>query len=62
MATLSQKFTHPKMYKEATGEEAVISLQDIDTFKRSIDPLVKYGKLGAFSSINIIAYLRGSQF
>ncbi len=44
---LWQKFTHPKMYKEATGEEAVISLQDIDIFKRSIDPLVKYGKLGA---------------
>ena len=46
-AKLWQKFTHPKMYKEATGEEAVISLQDIDIFKRSIDPLVKYGKLGA---------------
>jgi len=42
-----QKFTHPKMYKEATGEEAVISLQDIDIFKRSIEPLVQYGKLGA---------------
>lgn len=41
-----QKFTHPKMYKEATGEEAVISLQDIDIFKRSIEPLVQYGKLG----------------
>ena len=44
---LWQKFTHPKMYKESTGEEAVISLQDVDLFKRSIDPLVKYGKLGA---------------
>jgi len=44
---LWQKFTHPKMYKEATGEEAVISLQDVDIFKQSIDPLVKYGKLGA---------------
>jgi uncharacterized protein YecE (DUF72 family) len=44
---LWQKFTHPRMHKEATGEEAVISLQDIDIFKRSIDPLAKYGKLGA---------------
>jgi uncharacterized protein YecE (DUF72 family) len=35
------------MYKEATGEEAIISLQDIDIFKRSIDPLTKSGKLGA---------------
>jgi uncharacterized protein YecE (DUF72 family) len=44
---LWQKFTHPKMYKEATGEEAVISQQDVDIFKRSIDPLLKSGKLGA---------------
>ena len=44
---LWQKFTHPKMYEEATGEEAVISQKDVDIFKRSIEPLVKYGKLGA---------------
>lgn len=44
---LWQKFTHPKMYKEATGEEAAISQDDVDTFKGSIEPLVKYGKLGA---------------
>jgi len=44
---LWQKFTHPKMYKEATGEEAAISLQDVDVFKSSIEPLVRYGKLGA---------------
>jgi uncharacterized protein YecE (DUF72 family) len=44
---LWQKFTHPKMYKEATGEEAIISQQDVDLFNRSIDPLIKYGKLGA---------------
>jgi uncharacterized protein YecE (DUF72 family) len=44
---LWQKFTHPKMYKEATGEEAVISQEDVDIFKQSIEPLVKYGKLGA---------------
>jgi len=44
---LWQKFTHPKMYKEATGEEAVIAQQDVDLFNRGIDPLVRYGKLGA---------------
>jgi len=44
---LWQKFTHPKMYEEATGEEAVISQMDVDIFKRSIEPLVKYEKLGA---------------
>ena len=44
---LWQKFTHPKMYQEATGEEAVISQKDVDQFKQSLEPLVKYGKLGA---------------
>jgi uncharacterized protein YecE (DUF72 family) len=44
---LWQKFTHPKMYREATGEEAAISLQDVDIFRRSIEPLLKSGKLGA---------------
>jgi len=44
---LWQKFTHPKMYKEATGEEAVISQKDVDMFKNGIEPLVRYGKLGA---------------
>lgn len=44
---LWQKFTHPKMYKEATGEDAVIVQEDVDLFKRSIEPLIKYDKLGA---------------
>ena len=44
---LWQKFTHPKMYEEATGEAAAISQQDVDLFKQSIEPLVRYGKLGA---------------
>ena len=44
---LWQKFTHPKMYREATGEDAVVSRQDVDLFTESIDPLVRYGKLGA---------------
>jgi len=44
---LWQKFTHPKMYREATGKEAIISQQDVDLFNRSIEPLVRYGKVGA---------------
>ena len=44
---LWQKFTHPKMYREATGKEAVIYQEDIDQFLSSIDPLIKSGKLGA---------------
>ena len=44
---LWQKFTHPKMYEEATGKEAIISQKDVDLFNYSIEPLFKYGKLGA---------------
>ena len=44
---LWQKFTHPKMFQEATGEVAVIARQDVDLFHRSLDPLAEAGKLGA---------------
>jgi len=44
---LWQKFTHPKMYEEATGKEAAISQKDVDQFKQSIDPMANSGKLGA---------------
>jgi uncharacterized protein YecE (DUF72 family) len=44
---LWQKFTHPKMYEESTGEAAVISQDDVDLFRRSLEPLARYGKLGA---------------
>ncbi len=44
---LWQKFTHPKMFKDATGEEAAISQQDVDIFNRSLEPLAGSGKLGA---------------
>ncbi len=44
---LWQKFTHPKMYEEATGEVASISQDDVDLFKQSIEPLAVSGKLGA---------------
>ncbi len=43
---LWQKFTHPRMYLETTGEAAVISAQDVEIFNRSLEPLVKYRKLG----------------
>ena len=44
---LWQKFTHPKIYEEATGSEAIISQKDVDLFNDSIEPLFRYGKLGA---------------
>ena len=44
---LWQKFTHPKMYREATGEEAIIDQSDIDLFQKCLEPLMKYDKLGA---------------
>jgi uncharacterized protein YecE (DUF72 family) len=44
---LWQKFTHPAMYREATGEVAAISQEDVDAFRRSLEPLAKAGKLGA---------------
>lgn len=56
---LYQKFTHPKMFKEAAlkrapgaeGRElealATIHQSDVDAFKRAMDPLASAGKLGA---------------
>jgi uncharacterized protein YecE (DUF72 family) len=44
---LWQKFTHPKMYQESTGEAAVIEQNDIDLFKKCLEPLVRARKLGA---------------
>jgi len=46
-AKLWQKFTHPDMYKQATGSAAVISSEDIEIFKKGIEPLVQGGRLGA---------------
>jgi len=43
---LWQKFTHPKMFKAATGEDAVIAPEDVDVFKSCLEPLAKAGKLG----------------
>ncbi len=44
---LWQKFTHPKMYKEATGVDAAIEMADVDLFRKGIEPLARAGKLGA---------------
>lgn len=44
---LWQKFTHPKMYEEATGQEALIAQRDVDIFRKCMEPLAKAGKLGA---------------
>ncbi|MEE8413922.1 MAG: DUF72 domain-containing protein [Dehalococcoidales bacterium] len=44
---LWQKFTHPRMYEEATGKETSISSDDVDLFRRGLEPLAGSGKLGA---------------
>ena len=44
---LWQKFTHPNMYRESSGKEAVISHEDIDMFRQILEPLVKADKMGA---------------
>jgi uncharacterized protein YecE (DUF72 family) len=44
---LWQKFTHPKMFRETSGSDSSISVADVDTFKKSIDPLVESGNMGA---------------
>ena len=46
-AKLWQKFTHPRMFEAASGADAAISVQDIDLFRESIEPLARSGKLGA---------------
>jgi uncharacterized protein YecE (DUF72 family) len=45
---LYQKFTHPEMFRKATGQnETTVSGEDIDQFKRAIEPIARAGKLGA---------------
>jgi uncharacterized protein YecE (DUF72 family) len=46
-AKLWQKFTHPKMFKEATGLKAEIRLEDVNLFNDGMKPLLESGKLGA---------------
>jgi len=44
---LWQKFTHPQMFAEATGQDALIGQADVEMFKRCLEPLAKANKLGA---------------
>ncbi len=45
-AKLYQKFTHPRMFEEATGKEAELTPSDFDLFRAGLEPLVEAGKLG----------------
>lgn len=45
-AKLWQKFTHPKMFEEATGKPALVSDEDFDQFAAGLAPLAEAGKLG----------------
>lgn len=45
---LYQKFTHPEMFLEATGQDpASLDRRDVDAFRDALEPLVRAGKLGA---------------
>ncbi len=45
---LYQKFTHPQMFRQATGQgEATVSQRDVDAFRAALDPIAEAGKLGA---------------
>lgn len=41
-----QKFTHPSMFVEATGEEPTVRPEDFTEFETGIEPLAAAGKLG----------------
>jgi uncharacterized protein YecE (DUF72 family) len=45
-AKLWQKFTHPKMFEQATGQPWRVQDEDFDVFKEGIEPLAEAGKLG----------------
>jgi uncharacterized protein YecE (DUF72 family) len=40
-----QKFTHPGMFRKATGAEPEVTQQDYDDFRRGINPIAEEGKL-----------------
>ena len=45
---LYQKFTHPGMFRKATGQDPWdLTQRDVDEFRTGIDPLATAGKLGA---------------
>ena len=44
---LYQKFTHPKMFQDATGaHDAMVSVADVDAFRAAVEPIQSAGKLG----------------
>src|SRR5688500_14972993 len=43
---LYQKFTHPKMFEEATGTAATVGAKDFADFQASLAPILDAGKLG----------------
>lgn len=43
---LYQKFTHPRMFEEATGAEAKLEGEDFARFEASLQPLAEASKLG----------------
>jgi uncharacterized protein YecE (DUF72 family) len=45
-AKVWQKFTHPKMFEEATGKPAELSQADFELFIEGLEPLAEAGKLG----------------
>jgi uncharacterized protein YecE (DUF72 family) len=45
-AKLWQKFTHPKMFEEATGQAAQVREEDFEQFAAGLEPLAAAGKLG----------------
>jgi uncharacterized protein YecE (DUF72 family) len=45
-AKLWQKFTHPKMFEQATGQDWRVQDDDFLTFKQGISPLAEADKLG----------------
>jgi uncharacterized protein YecE (DUF72 family) len=45
-AKLWQKFTHPRMFEQATGHAALVDPTDFDLFAEGLAPLAEAGKLG----------------
>ena len=45
-AKLWQKFTHPKMFEQATGSPWQVADEDFDVFNEGIQPLAEAGRLG----------------
>src|SRR5437868_6639541 len=45
-AKVWQKFTHPKMFEKATGQEWRVQDEDFGVFAEGIEPLAEAGKLG----------------